>query len=1068
MPKRLLVIGLGSTGAEVCNRMIERIEWEYGGLSATPWVRFLAIETAPLEGQAVLRTREVPSFPNGRVTMDVRSDTLEDILRNPARYREVMEPDKWLDVRIRDKVDHIPGGGAGHIRMLGRLAFLEPGNLGAIRAGIAARLRDLGDLSAEEARAAFQAASEDSAENWECPDDIYIYVVGSLCGGTASGCFIDLGYVLSKLPTAANKHTTAILALYPEQGDNDHLAANCYTGLVELNHFQSEGTTYRALFPGEGRIESVSEPYENTFLLSPRNDRRLPELVQSIAQWLYGEALLPDFKAVDAEIANMATARTATDRFGCTQNYLTFGVSTLEYPAEQVIEGCVCRLLTKAMEKWRGDRDVHRSEAEALLRNRLDLSIDGLRGKLMKEGNVTSTLDGLIAQIRNATYRPTDVIHRVEDNLDYAFDVDGGQPYEGDAGFEQDAIRAAVDGAAPAAESQARDELRDALREELLDLNRGPVSCRGMLRELQGVLDDWLKELEATDDEGRTQDEIDFEIAGQAKTAAYHQVRNAENDGVLPWVFLRGTAIRRAVDEYAYALGRFVSFQVRSATRAKIARILRALQQDVGEFQRVLAEGGQVDQYLNTVYDDLRDRRDLLDRETPRINGKALFQSGETLSVAYFEALRERAGSNAEAALEKAEEELCALALRKWERLSNAVFPASGHESVGGGYWKKMDAQDREQLYRNVRTHFDQVHRISVLDRWFDREDREELATECVTDANYFLQANWNDATRRTAHPASRAAFVFYRGQSQADRDGAPQEWRAFHHSLDRVHRGDAELRQHDSDEKHRVTFVRVQAGFSLAIVDGLSDTNRFYHERYQRIGHALPTFYSRADIVEAGSQHSAETDVWEPIEGRPKHELRLPRQWTLLGLVIDKIDRANLGYRYEPQGPTDSGFVQIPGELTHLGRTFRAHPTLAHLLENDVRDFRQAHGDRELVERICSLVQGAATLKLRTREEPLSSRDALDIMMPFLVHDESLKGVYDEMFPNTSASVPPEDLHREAGQVLAGGGGSFPFTGYYCDRCELFLGDNADELPAECSRSSCSRVFNPTDAASV
>jgi hypothetical protein len=45
MAQRALIIGLGSTGYDICKQLLERVQWEHGGLERAPWLEILILET---------------------------------------------------------------------------------------------------------------------------------------------------------------------------------------------------------------------------------------------------------------------------------------------------------------------------------------------------------------------------------------------------------------------------------------------------------------------------------------------------------------------------------------------------------------------------------------------------------------------------------------------------------------------------------------------------------------------------------------------------------------------------------------------------------------------------------------------------------------------------------------------------------------------------------------------------------------------------------------------------------------------------------------------------------------
>ncbi|MFM6613220.1 MAG: tubulin-like doman-containing protein, partial [Dolichospermum sp.] len=72
-----------------------------------------------------------------------------------------------------------------------------------------------------------------------------IFVVGSLCGGTGSGMFLDVGYTLKNLYGEDGAQILGYLVISPElYGNTTSMIANTYAALQELNYYSSPGTKF--------------------------------------------------------------------------------------------------------------------------------------------------------------------------------------------------------------------------------------------------------------------------------------------------------------------------------------------------------------------------------------------------------------------------------------------------------------------------------------------------------------------------------------------------------------------------------------------------------------------------------------------------------------------------------------------------------------------------------------------------------------------------------------------------------------------------------------------------------
>src|ERR1700722_10599762 len=198
---KTLVIGLGTSGTEICDRLASRIAWEYDDVAKTPWVRFLCIET---------NIAGVPDHLSASdfVALSIKANDYSKICEFNRAYDDAIHLSQWADKKT---LSMIPKGavddGVGNIRMVGRVAFFHDKNYAKVRTQVVSRLEALRKLTPARATEALGTLPDGNAPTvaFAANNVIRVIVVGTLCGGTCSGIAGDFGYFLQNLTEAEEK-----------------------------------------------------------------------------------------------------------------------------------------------------------------------------------------------------------------------------------------------------------------------------------------------------------------------------------------------------------------------------------------------------------------------------------------------------------------------------------------------------------------------------------------------------------------------------------------------------------------------------------------------------------------------------------------------------------------------------------------------------------------------------------------------------------------------------------------------------------------------------------------------
>jgi len=273
--KRTICIGLGGTGRDILMQIRRLIVDRYGKLSELPVVSFVHIDTDKNASQTTgLKTGDtyhgenILFKPAEIVTATMNKQEIDDLSkglerRNPhERTSPYDHIGTWFPKQILKDVKSIENG-AGAIRPVGRLAFFH--NYSKIHQAI-----DTADNTT------VGHAQRLLSKNIVVDPGTNIIIIGSLCGGTGSGTFIDMAYSLrEKYGYEIDTDITAYLIIAPElYGNTPSVKANTYAALKELNYYTAQGTNFSANYDPVN-LFSVSEnrpPFDFVYLVGNRTN----------------------------------------------------------------------------------------------------------------------------------------------------------------------------------------------------------------------------------------------------------------------------------------------------------------------------------------------------------------------------------------------------------------------------------------------------------------------------------------------------------------------------------------------------------------------------------------------------------------------------------------------------------------------------------------------------------------------------------------------------------------------------------------------------------------------------
>jgi len=406
-----IFIGLGSSGTDVLEYLQMLLLEEYG-IPCLPIFKYLGIETNQShipETSYGIKSEIEMVYPIITSTLSIK----DEIRSGKKEY--LME---WLDEAILD----IPGNsftlGASNIRQAGRLCLFE--NWGLVTSALNnAKAKVTNHINIRNTIHILRDYYKKVGKKVALSEEVIgstpnIYIVGSLCGGTASGMLIDIAYYLRYLfglwaINYKNKLSTNIQGIFTildekllsrvGMPDIDKWAANCYSSLIELDFMSHPSSTYEVLLPDGIKIKSNDTPYDYLYILScsglggtfwkeDGSSPDLPALNHMIAMILFTEVVSDLYsrkEEIRTDFRGFANAGipNENEHVPC---FASCGISAIWYPKYRITRAVAAQMASELFKKWQGetgllDHTVINQDASKALKTLLDSHITILTRK---------------------------------------------------------------------------------------------------------------------------------------------------------------------------------------------------------------------------------------------------------------------------------------------------------------------------------------------------------------------------------------------------------------------------------------------------------------------------------------------------------------------------------------------------------------------------------------------------------------------------------------------------------------------------------------------------------------
>lgn len=355
-----ILIGLGGTGKEVLLRIRRQFVERYGSLNDFPIISYLYIDTdnAPSEESGIARERDL-------LINDIEFQPAEKIFNpvNPSDYihriNDVPNIKQWLNTTGEIGKLGTMNTGAGQIRPAARLAFFHNyeeivGKLSSAKA----RITDSKSINLVKDKHRIKNVNTDK---------INVYIITSVSGGTGSGMFIDMGFMIRNLfrNTAVSSCYLMLPKIFQGYG-KERVYANGYAALKELEFYNLKNlfeVSWKKNYP----LTFQPGVYDDVYMIDGENYKNLSlsDISNRDIYKMLADSIFTDF--ADSDFANYKRGvrvnlvqykqRLWPDDNTVSENtfsrkYSTLGQSSISIPADRIILACAYKLCEEIIDYY--------------------------------------------------------------------------------------------------------------------------------------------------------------------------------------------------------------------------------------------------------------------------------------------------------------------------------------------------------------------------------------------------------------------------------------------------------------------------------------------------------------------------------------------------------------------------------------------------------------------------------------------------------------------------------------------------------------------------------------------
>src|SRR6266852_2983295 len=338
-----LVIGVGQMGLSVLQQLRQTVQENFGSPASLPNIGLMYLDTDPDGPTAATRPTQGAALTPSEVQLARLNRAIH--YQKPREGRPRI--DIWFNTNMLYRIPrNLTTDG---LRTLGRLAFIDNYRQ------IVARLR--GDLEACLDPDALAAASKKTGLQIRS-NRPRVYVIASLAGGTGSGIFIDLAYVIRGVLKSlgyAQPNVVGLLLVPVADVNSPQKKAlvNTVAALTELNHFYTPDMPFSARYDDrEGNIVDPDPPFSRTIILAPSRETVEENAAQEVAElagdYLFRDLSTPLGRAADESRSRLPPPRQPSASLLCQ----TLGTFRMAWPKSLLLRRAGRKYCKSLVQRW--------------------------------------------------------------------------------------------------------------------------------------------------------------------------------------------------------------------------------------------------------------------------------------------------------------------------------------------------------------------------------------------------------------------------------------------------------------------------------------------------------------------------------------------------------------------------------------------------------------------------------------------------------------------------------------------------------------------------------------------
>ena len=379
-----IIIGIGTSGLYTLENA-QRFYYETYKVNKPKNVEFIYIETN--ESNRPVGTPIGNDITRVYISLDNMAGMITEL-------KKTCDNPSWLP-DSREVLD--AGMGAGGIRSCGRLAMWGRNQKGDNFANVINAINN--------AYANVMQVNNNDANLATKPT---VFITGSLTGGTGSGVFIDMGYLIRHInPNIEDIYGLFLLPKEPTVIRGvEVMYGNAFGAIKDLEHYNNVGNNYKEKWPNGFTKDLEVPPYELVQFISQDYQDGSPAI--RTLNGLYkmaGLYLFLNIAGIYEKRKERLVDAKANDIIG---KYGTFGLSAIQFPKDQIQEFVASQLSIELLHRLTDSAEYYlngqkRSISRASIKQNMAVVFDGILESAFATLNTVEARDLLVSLDKDAT-----------------------------------------------------------------------------------------------------------------------------------------------------------------------------------------------------------------------------------------------------------------------------------------------------------------------------------------------------------------------------------------------------------------------------------------------------------------------------------------------------------------------------------------------------------------------------------------------------------------------------------------------------------------------------------------